>query len=421
MRSAMPYEVSAFLVCLLLSAFFSGSETALLSANRLRLVGLAESGDAPAKSVLDLVSDPSRLLAGILVGNNLVNVLATALVTTYCVERFGSGWGVGIATVVTTVMVVIFSEFLPKAFAAMHPVRWSRRAVGTVRVALVVLVPLTRPLEWLAYPIRKLIPSKGDLMGLADVRIAVAEGVKSGAVDSTMERVLRGGLSFGDKTISDILVPRVDVINVARDADYARCLATFRKDQFSRLLVVGDSIDEDLGYLAAKDFIALEEGQRFGWNAEKMMRKALRVPGGMALPDLLLRMRRGGVHFAVVKDEYGGTAGIATLEDLLEELVGEIRDEHDADEIEPVRAVRPGVWLVRGDLAVKEAEERLDLTLEIEDSRTVGGAVPTILGRIAVVGDEVERPGCRLIVTKVEDNRVLELRIVRESASDENS
>ena len=415
----MPYEVSAVLICLLVSALFSGSETALLSANRLRLAGLAEAGDARARSVLDLVRDPSRLLAGILVGNNLVNVLATALVTTYCTERYGAAWGVGIATVVTTVMVVIFSEFLPKAFAALHPVRWSRRAVHVVRLSLLALLPLTRPLEWLAYPIRRMLPSAGDVMGLADVRIAVAEGVKSGVVDPTMERVLRGGLSFGNKTISDILVPRVDVSSVPAEADFATCLGKFRDDQYSRMLVVGESIDEDLGYLAAKDFLALEDGQRFGWTASKLMRAALRVPGGMPLPDLLRRMRRGGVHFAVVKDEYGGTAGIVTLEDLLEELVGEIRDEHDADEIDPVRMTQPGVWLVRADLAVKEAEERLDITLESEDARTVGGLVTAVLGRVAEVGDEVERPGIRLIVTKIEDNRVLEVRVVREMSPED--
>ncbi|MHC4954039.1 MAG: hemolysin family protein [Planctomycetota bacterium] len=411
----MPYEVTAFLACLVLSAFFSGSETALLSSNRLKLASLAESGDTRAGAILALVRDPGSLLAGILVGNNLVNVLATGIATTYCTQRFGAGWGLGIATAVTTTMLVIFSEFLPKALAALHPVRWSRRAVSPIKAALVMLLPLTRPLEWIARPMHALIPSQGDLLGLADVRIAVAEGVKSGAVDSTMERVLRGGLSFGGKTASDVLVPRVDVSSVEADADYSACLATFRADQYSRLLVVGDSIDEDLGYLAAKDFLMLEEARRSGWTAGENMRKALRVPGGMPLPELLRRMRSGGVHFAVVKDEYGGTAGIATLEDLLEELVGEIRDEHDADEIPPVRAARSGVWIVRGDLSTREVEERLGFTLDEGDWKTIGGMVPAILGRVPEVGDELEQPGCRLKVTKMDDQRVVELRVIREN------
>jgi len=187
----MPYEIAAFLACLLFSAFFSGSETALLSANRLRLAGLASEGDARAGTILDLVRDPGRLLAGILVGNNLVNVLATGLAATYCTRRFGAGWGLTIATVATTTLLVIFSEFLPKALAAAHPIRWSRRAVRPIRALLALLLPLTRPLELLARPIRALVPTQGEFMGLADVRMAVAAGVKSGAVDSTMERVLR--------------------------------------------------------------------------------------------------------------------------------------------------------------------------------------------------------------------------------------
>jgi len=415
----MPYEVVAFLACLLFSAFFSGSETALLSANRIKLASLAAGGDTRAGTILKLVQDPGSLLAGILVGNNLVNVLATGLATHYCTKKFGAGWGLTIATATTTTLLVVFSEFLPKALAAVRPIRWSRRAVRPIKAFLIVLLPLTRPLEWIVKPVRALLPAPADFMTAAEVRVAVAAGVRSGTVDSTMERVLRGGLSFGGKGVADILVPRVDVSSVSGDADYAKCLTTFRQDKYSRLLVVGESIDEDLGYLAAKDFLMLEEGQRFGWTASKGMRSALRVPGGMPLPDLLRRMRGGGVHFAVVKDEYGGTAGIVTLEDLLEELVGEIRDEHDADEIPPVQAVRPGEWLVRGDLGIGEVNERLTIELEPGESRTVGGMISAGLGRVPAVGDEVRQPRVVLTVTKVEENRVLELRIVRESDPDD--
>ena len=416
----MPYEVAAFFACLLFSAFFSGSETALLSANRIKLASLAAGGDSRAQTVLDLVKDPGSLLAGILVGNNLVNVLATGLATHYCTVKFGAGWGLTIATAGTTVLLVVFSEFLPKALAAVRPIRWSLRAVRAIKAFLVLLLPLTRPLEWSVTPIRRLLPARGDFMSAAEVRVAVAAGVKSGTVDSTMERVLRGGLSFGGKDVADILVPRVDVSSVPGDADYAQCLETFRHDKYSRLLVVGESVDEDLGYLAAKDFLMLEEGKRFGWSAAKGMRDALRVPGGMPLPTLLRRMRNGGVHFAVVKDEYGGTAGIVTLEDLLEELVGEIRDEHDHDEIPPVRPLNADEWLVRGDLAVGEVAERLDIELDGGDSRTVGGLIATDVGRVPEVGDELGQPGVRFVVTKVEENRVLELRVVRESIPEDD-
>jgi len=411
----MNYELPAFLACLVVSAFFSGSETALMSASRLKLQRLAGEGDERARSVLDLVQDPRGLLAGILVGNNLVNVLASALATTYCLETFkGEGTSLIVATAVTTCTLVIFSEFLPKTLAAVHPVRWSRRVVTAIKGSLVALTPLVRPLEWIATPIQAMVKgAPHDHVALADLGVAVAQGVRSGSVDPTMERVLRGGLSLEWKTASDILVPRVDVSTVSHDADYATCLQLFRAEQFSRLLVIGDSIDEDEGYLAARDFIMLEEGQRLGWTARKGMREAMRVPGAIKLPDLMLRMRREGVHFAVVKDEYGGTSGIVTLEDVLEELVGEIRDEHDEDERPAVRSVGEGVWLVRGDVSARELEERLHIRLAEEESRTIGGVVPAELGRIPGKGDAIERPGCRITVTRVKENRVLEVRIER--------
>jgi len=410
----MTYELPAFLACLVVSAFFSGSETALMSASRLKLQRLAGEGDDKSREVLSLVHDPRSLLAGILVGNNLVNVLASALATAYCLQNFSEGTSLLIATAVTTTLLVIFSEFLPKTLAAVHPVRWSRRVVKAIRGSLVALTPLVRPLEWIAIPIQSMVKgSMRDHVAVADLGVAVAQGVRSGAVDPTMERVLRGGLSLEWKTASDILVPRVDVSTIHVDDGYEACLHRFRNEQFSRLLVVGGSIDEDEGYLAARDFLMLDEKEREGWTARKGMRAALRVPGPTKLPDLLLRMRREGVHFAVVKDEYGGTSGIVTLEDVLEELVGEIRDEHDQEEHPPVRSLKHGVWAVRGDVSAREIEERLQVRLGEEESRTIGGVVPAELGRIPVEGDSIERPGCRITVTKVEENRVLEVRIER--------
>jgi putative hemolysin len=409
----MSHELPAFLACLVVSAFFSGSETALMSANRLKLQRLSGEGDERASDVLALVRDPRSLLAGILVGNNLVNVLASALATTYCLQRFGQGTSLIIATAVTTTMLVIFSEFLPKTMAALHPVRWSRRVVKWIRGSLVMLTPLVRPLEWLAAPLQTLVKGGHDDVALADLGVAVAEGVKSGAVDPTMERVLKGGLSLDWKTASDVLIPRVDVSTLDATADYATCLARFRSEQYSRLLVIGESIDEDEGYLSARDFLMLEEKERTGWSAAQSMRDALRVPGGIKLPNLMARMRREGVHFAVVKDEYGGTAGIVTLEDVLEELVGEIRDEHDEDEIPPVRPLGEGAWAVRGDLSAREIEGRLQVRIDEEESRTIGGIVPAELGRIPGEGDWIDRPGCRITVTRVEENRVLEVRIER--------
>jgi len=410
----MGVELAIFLVCLFLSAFFSGSETALMSASRLRLQRLSEEGDEQAGRILKLVEDPRRLLAGILVGNNIFNVLAASSATAIAFHYLGAGYGMAAATVVTTTLLVLFSEFLPKTIAALNPIGVSRRVHGGVRVALAVLAPLVAPLEALTRPLGRLLARKRDGFGIAELRVAVSEGVRAGAIDSTMERVLRGGLAMEWKTVGDALIPRVDVAAVDADADYDQCIARFREEKYTRLLVKeGGNLDVDLGYVTAKDLALLEETKAAGWTVRQGVRESLRVPTALPLPQLLLRMRTSGTHFAVVKDEYGGTEGIVTLEDLLEELVGEIRDEHDQDEIAPIVPLGGAAWRLRGDVTVKEIHDRFKLALTAEESRTVGGFVAEELGRVAVKGDTISGPGFRMFVEQVEDNRVMRVRLVR--------
>ncbi len=409
----MEFALPLFLGCLFASAFFSGSEVAMLSASRLKLRRYQAQGDRTAERILALVENPRRLLAGILVGNNIVNTLATGVATAWCAERFGAGPGLAIATPVTVVLLVIFAEYLPKAIAAVHPIGFSRVAVRPLSVLLVVLTPAVRPLVWLTRPLGRLVGRSSDIFGLAEVHSAVSEGVRTGAVEGTMERVLRGGLSLEWKRIADVLVPRVDVSAIDANADYATCLDAFRTEGYSRMLVMEGTPDADVGYLAAKDFLNITEEQRAGWTARGGARQALRVPATTALQDLLLRMRQSGIHFAVVKDEYGGTEGIVTLEDVLEELVGEIRDEHDSEETPPVRPVKPGVWAVRGDVSVKDLESRLGLTFAAEESRTIGGFVAEELGRVPREQDLVVLDKFRVRVLQTDENRVLLVRVTR--------
>jgi len=208
-------------------------------------------------------------------------------------------------------------------------------------------------------------------------------------------------------------VPRVDVAVVDAGADFEQCLEVFRREQYSRLLVMEETPDRDLGYLAIKDLTLLPESDRAGWTARSATREALRIPETKPLPELLAMMRRSGTHFAVVKDEYGGTEGIVTLEDLIEELVGEIRDEHDSDEIEPITRIAEGAWLLRGEVSVKDLNDRFGIGLPVEEARTIGGLVAEILGRVPAKGDVIEAGRARLVVLRVVDNRVLRIRMTR--------
>ncbi len=409
----MAPEFFLFIACLFMSAFFSGSETALMSAGRLRLRRLAGEGDTRAEHVLDLIQDPRRLLAGILVGNNIFNVLAASAATSYFLRHFREGTGIVLATAITTVLLVLFSEFLPKTIAAMNPVGFSRRVAGPVRWALAVLSPAVIPLEALTRPLGAMLRRDKESLGLAELRIAVAEGVHTGAVDPAMARVLQGGLSLEWKTVADALIPRVDIASVDASAGYAACRDRFRQEKFSRLLVMDETPDNDLGYVAAKDLTKLDETDIEAWRARDRAREALRVPATLPLPRLLSRMRKSGVHFAVVKDEYGGTEGIVTLEDLLEELVGEIRDEHDPEEVPSIVPVGRDAWVVRGDASVNDLRDKIAIRLDAEGARTVGGFVAEELGRVPAQGDVIEREGYRLTVEFVQEKRVRQVRIER--------
>jgi len=412
----MPPEIALFGLCLLLSGFFSGSETALLSASRLRLRRLAADGDRAAARALELVKDPRRLLAGILVGNNVVNTLAASTATVFCVHvlALGEARGVAIATAASTLLLVLFAEFLPKSVSASHPEVIARRVALPVQGAIRLLAPAVWTLQALTRPLKSILKgAKRDGIAVADLRLAVAESARTGMLDETMARVLRGGLSLAWKTVADALVPRVDVRGVDATSGYDACLDVFRRDNYSRLLVMSGTPDNDLGYLSVKDMPQIPAERRAAWKAGDAVRQALRVPATLSLAKLLARMRRSGVHFAVVKDEHGGTDGIATLEDVLEELVGEIRDEHDAEEHPPVRETAPGSWVVRGDVAVLEVNDRLGMSLEAEEAHTIGGLIAELLGRLPREGEAVEGGGVRLVAARVSGRRVLEVLVER--------
>lgn len=409
----MPPEIAVFLACLVVSGFFSGSETALIAVSRLRLRHQASEGDLAARRILALVDDPRRLLAGILVGNNLVNILGAVVIGSYFTKLYSSqSAGAAVATIVTTPILVLFGEFLPKALAAARPIRFARLTSGPLAVVLRLLTPAVWPLEALTRPLAKVLRGRRDF-SLAEMRAAVAEGVRTGNLDRTLARVLEGGLSLQWKTAGDILVPRVDVVGVDAGASHAQCLDVFRREHYSRVVVTDGSLDEELGYLAAKDLLRLGPGEQHGWTARKAVREALRVPASLPIWRLLAQMRRSGVHLAVVKDEYGGTEGIVTLEDVLEELVGEIRDEHDLEEVPPFRDLSDGAWAVRGDVSVRAVNERLKLTLPAEEARTLGGFFAETLGRVPREGDVITEGRARLVAAEVEDNRVLEVRVER--------
>ncbi len=383
-----------------LSAFFSASETAYTSLNRARLKSMAASGNRRAEKALKLAEDYDRLLSGILVGNNIVNILSASLATVLFVRAIG-GAGVTVSTAVMTVVVLMFGEIAPKTIAKDRPEQLALAFYPALNAILKLLTPvifLTTCWQKLVYRVFK--PS--DERGITEEELItiVEEAENDGEIDQHESELIRSAIEFGDLTVEDILTPRVDVVAVDVDCDADGIARTFEESGRSRLPVYEDTIDTIVGILHEKDFYRLRDKK----SVREMMTAPLCVVPGTQLGVLLKLLQKTKNHMAVVVDEYGGVVGIVTMEDILEELVGEIWDEHD-EVVEDIVQVSDGQWRVSGGASLEDLREIVPVD-EDYDSVTVNGWVLEVLGRFPNPGDAFDYEGFKVTVEKVAQRRV---------------
>ena len=383
-----------------LSAFFSASETAYTSLNRARLKSMAASGNRRAEKALKLAEDYDRLLSGILVGNNIVNILSASLATVLFVRAIG-GAGVTVSTAVMTVVVLMFGEIAPKTIAKDRPEQLALAFYPALNAILKLLTPvifLTTCWQKLVYRVFK--PS--DERGITEEELItiVEEAENEGEIDQHESELIRSAIEFGDLTVEDILTPRVDVVAVDVDCDADGIARTFEESGRSRLPVYEDTIDTIVGILHEKDFYRLRDKK----SVREMMTAPLCVVPGTQLGVLLKLLQKTKNHMAVVVDEYGGVVGIVTMEDILEELVGEIWDEHD-EVVEDIVQVSDGRWRVSGGASLEDLREIVPVD-EDYDSVTVNGWVLEVLGRFPNPGDAFDYEGFKVTVEKVAQRRV---------------
>lgn len=393
-----------------LSAFFSASETAFSALNPIRLKSRADGGDQRAVRVLHIVNQYDNLLSTILIGNNIVNIAASSLATVFFTKWLGGVYGPTVSTVVLTVVILIFGEITPKSLAKEMPETFAFAFAPILQV----LVLLFRPLNFLFSSWKKLLQrffhsNESDAITEGELVTMVSEAEKDGALTDQESELIRSAIEFDDVEVQDVLTPRVDVVAVPDDISVLELGEIFAENGYSRLPVYHDNIDNIIGVVHEKDyFTAMRSGLV---NLDKLITPATYTTKSTQISHLLRTLRESKQHLAIVVDEYGGTSGIITLEDILEELVGEIWDEHD-DAVEQIRQQSDGTYLVSGDASIEDVEDDLSIgEPEENDSVTVSGLVQEKLGRLPKVGDNFQWGRYNGIVTKAAHRRVLEVRL----------
>lgn len=401
-------NIFIMVLCIILSAFFSATETAFSSINKIKLISLAENGNKKADAVLGVVEKYDKFLTTVLVGNNIVNILLASLATILFVNEVSAEYGATISTVVTTVVVLIFGEITPKSFAKKNPENFAMAVLPFVKFLIIIFTPICFIFSLWTMLLSKLTKSEEDDSITDDELLTIVkEAENEGGLDKHESELIQNAIAFDDRQALDILTPRVDVIAVPADATADEVTKVFSESGYSRLPVYEGSLDNIVGIVHQKDFHeGADEGKAFG----EMFQKPVFVTPTLKISNLLRELQKEKAHIAIVVDEYGGTAGIVTMEDILEELVGEIWDEHD-EIVEEVTEVSDNTYLLQGTVILDEMCELCKIKCEDSEADTVSGWIMEQLGHIPVEGETFEYENLKIEITEVAARRIIEVKI----------
>ena len=397
---------------LVLSALFSSSETALTTVNRIRIRTLAGQGDKRAMTLLAVLQNPEKMLSVILIGNNVVNLYASSLATTVTLSLFGSKL-VGVATGILTLAVLVFGEVAPKTMASRNAEQIALRAAGPVKCLMWLFKPLVFVVNNLARLVMKLFgadrPGKRELMTAEELRTIVQVGHEDGVIENSERKMIDNVFDFGDRSARDIMIPRIDMTCIDVEAGYDELMEVVREEKYTRIPVYKESADTIVGILNIKDLLFRAQDKPF--RIAELMRKPLFTYEQKKTSELMVEMRKNYTNLAIVLDEYGVTAGMVTMEDILEEIVGEIRDEYDRDEEKSIRRIAPNTYLIEGNVKIDDVNEVLQLHLASEDYESIGGYVLEQLEHFPKEGECVTKGGISFTVTRMEQTRIAEVKL----------
>lgn len=405
-------ELCMLIALLVLSALFSSSETALTTVNRIRIRTLAGQGDKRAMTLLAVLQNPEKMLSVILIGNNVVNLYASSLATTVTLSLFGSKM-VGVATGILTLAVLVFGEVAPKTMASRNAEQIALRAAGPVKCLMWLFTPLVFVVNNLARLVMKLFgadrPGKRELMTAEELRTIVQVGHEEGVIENSERKMIDNVFDFGDRSARDIMIPRIDMTCIDVEAGYDELMEVVREEKYTRIPVYKESADTIVGILNIKDLLFRAQDKPF--RIAELMRKPLFTYEQKKTSELMVEMRKNYTNLAIVLDEYGVTAGMVTMEDILEEIVGEIRDEYDRDEEKSIRRIAPNTYLIEGNVKIDDVNEVLQLHLASEDYESIGGYVLEQLEHFPKEGECVTKGGISFTVTRMEQTRIAEVKL----------
>lgn len=412
-------QIFTVIVLLCLSGFFSSAETALTTVNKMRIRTLAEAGDRRALTLTKVIENPGKMLSTILVGNNIVNLSASSLMTTLAMQIFGSR-AVGAATGILTLLILVFGEITPKTVSTLYAENIALAYARIVYVLMVVLTPVIFFVNQLSMGVlflTRIDPNKKrDAITEDELRTIVQVSHEEGVIETEEKKMINNVFDFGDSVAKDVMVPRIDMVLVDVNASYEELMELFREEKFTRIPVYEDSTDNVIGIVNMKDLLLFDKNQEFC--IRNLLRQPLYTYEYKKTAELMVEMRKTFNNIVIVLDEYGATAGLITLEDMLEEIVGEIRDEYDEDEEDEVTEITPEEYLVNGSTKLDDLNERLGLDLESEDYDSIGGLVIGILDHLPDEGESVDYENLHLVVEHVEKNRIDKVRLLIKNGED---
>ena len=410
------------LCLLLMSAFFSSAETALTTVNKMKIKALTEEGHKNAKTVEKLIENPSKLLSAILIGNNIVNLTASSLTTTLMTnicKNIGmeeqASLIIGIGTGVLTVLILIFGEITPKTLATIYSTNISLAYGSIIYFLTQFLTPvifIVNKLSTCFLTIFKIDPNaKGETMTESELRTIVEVSHEEGVIESEERKMITNVVDFGDSVAKDVMIPRIDMSFVKETSTYDELVVAFDKDKYSRLPVYNETKDNVIGIVNLKD-VFFYQGKKEDFSISKIMRKPYFTYEFKKTSELLIEMRKDSIALAIVLDEYGATAGLITLEDLLEEIVGEIRDEYDENEEDVIQKISDTEYLANGTAKLDEINELIGLELESDDYDSIAGHIINLLEHLPQEGETVVDENVEYTVAAIDKNRIEKVHIL---------
>ncbi|RIZ59336.1 HlyC/CorC family transporter [Paraclostridium bifermentans] len=402
------------LVILLIgSGFFSASETALMSLSRIRVRHMQEEGVKGAKLVGKLTEDSGKLLSSILVGNNVVNIAATSISTSLFISILGTQ-GVAVATALMTILVLIFGEITPKTIAANNSEKIAILVSKPIKVIILILTPVVWVFNIITNIIFKIfgIKSKSGQPYITEeeLRTMVNVSQEEGVLEIEERQIINNVFQFGDMQAKEAMVQRLDMVCIDADDGYKEIISLFKEEQFSRMPVYEESADDIIGIVNIKDIIFLEEEEIANFDIRNYVREAFFTYEFKKITELLEEMKKDKSQMAIVVDEYGGTAGLITIEDLVEEIVGEIEDEYDEDESD-IEVIKEDEYIIDGSKKISEVNELIGTNLESEEFDSIGGFIIGHLKRLPEEHEVIEVDGVKLCIESLDKNRIKKIRV----------